>query len=100
MLGVKIEPAPDEWDRIYNVDFFIKVGDKYIGLQIKPAGYAYITQIINELEFQRRTHRKFTERYGGDVFYIISVKEGKRKVIYNTEVIEEIKREIKRLQES
>jgi len=46
-LGVKVEPAPDELDRGYNVDFFIKVKDKYIGLQIKPAGYAYITQIIN-----------------------------------------------------
>jgi hypothetical protein len=22
-LGVKVEPAPDEWDRGYNVDFFI-----------------------------------------------------------------------------
>jgi len=39
-LGIKIEPAPDEWDRRYNVDFFIKINDKYIGLQIKPAGYA------------------------------------------------------------
>ena len=38
-LGVKVEPAPDKWDRGYNVDFFIKVNDKYIGLQIKPAGY-------------------------------------------------------------
>ena len=96
-LGVKIDPAPDEWDRGYNIDFFIRVKDKYIGLQIKPAGYAYITQIINELEFQKKTHEKFTTRYGGKVFYIISVKEGKRKVIYNPEVIEEIRNEIKRL---
>jgi hypothetical protein len=96
-LGVKIEPAPDQWDRLYNVDFFIKVKDAYIGLQIKPAGYAYITQIINELQFQRTTHQKFTEKYGGKVFYVISVKEGKRKVIHNPEVIEEIKGEIKRL---
>ena len=35
-LGVKIEPAPDEWDRRYNVDFFIKIKEKYIGIQIKP----------------------------------------------------------------
>jgi hypothetical protein len=91
-LGVKVEPAPDEWDRGYNVDFFIKVKDRYIGLQIKPAGYAYITQIINELEFQKRTHKKFTDKYGGKVFYIISVKEGKKKIIYNPEVIEERQR--------
>ncbi len=97
-LGIKIEPAPDEWDRKYNIDFFIKVKGKYIGLQIKPAGYAYITQIINELEFQKKTHEKFTAKYGGKVFYIISVKEGKRKVIYNPEVIEEIRNEIERLE--
>jgi hypothetical protein len=33
---VKIEPASDEWDRLFNVDFFIKIKDKYIGIQIKP----------------------------------------------------------------
>ena len=98
-LGIIVEPAPNEWDRGYNVDFFIKVQDRYIGLQIKPAGYAYIPQIINELEFQKRTHKKFTEKYGGKVFYIISVKEGKKKIIYNSEVIEEIRNEIERLKE-
>lgn len=97
ILGVKVEPAPDSWDRGYNVDFFIKVNDKYIGLQIKPAGYAYIPQIINELEFQKRTHQKFTEKFGGKVFYIISVKEDKKKIIHNREVIEEIEKEIERL---
>lgn len=96
-LGVKIEPAPDEWDRRYNVDFFIKVKDKYIGIQIKPAGYAYITQIINELKFQKKTHEKFTAEFGGKVFYVISIKEGKKKVIYNPEIIEEIREEIERL---
>lgn len=96
-LGVKVEPAPDEWDRGYNVDFFIKVEEKYIGLQIKPAGYAYITQIINELKFQKNTHEKFTAKYGGKVFYVISVKEGRKKVIHNPSVIEEIRKEIERL---
>jgi hypothetical protein len=96
-LYVKVEPAPDEWDRGYNVDFFIRVNNKYIGLQIKPAGYAYITQIINELEFQKKTHEKFTAKYGGKVFYIISTTEGKNKLIHNKEVIPEIKKEIERL---
>jgi hypothetical protein len=97
ILGVKIHPAPDICDRTYNVDFFIKVKNRYIGLQIKPAGYAYITQIINELEFQKKTHEKFTAKYGGKVFYVISVKEGKKKIIHNPEVIEEIRKEIERL---
>jgi len=98
-LGVKIEPAPDAWDRGYNVDFYIKIRDKYIGIQIKPAGYAYITQIINELNFQQETHKKFTKKYGGKVFYIISIKDGDRKVIYNPNVIEEIRQEITKLRE-
>jgi hypothetical protein len=98
-LGVKIIPAPDDWDRGYNVDFYIDISGKYIGLQIKPAGYAYITQIINELQFQKKTHEKFTAKFGGKVFYIISIAEGKKKVIHNKEVIEEIRREIQRLQQ-
>lgn len=79
------------------MDFFIKVNEQYIGLQIKPAGYAYITQIINELEFQKKTHEKFTAKYGGKVFYVISVKEGKKKIIHNSSVIGEIRKEIERL---
>ena len=97
ILEIKIEPAPDDWDRLFNVDFFIKINEKYIGLQIKPAGYEYITQIINEREQQKETHKKFTAKYGGKVFYIISITEGKNKIIHNREVIEEIKQEIERL---
>lgn len=97
ILGVRIEPAPDEWDRGFNVDYFIKINDKYIGLQIKPAGYEYITQIINEREQQKKTYEKFTAKYGGKVFYIISITEGKNKIIHNPEVIDEIKKEIERL---
>lgn len=70
----------------------------YMGLQIKPVGYAYITQIINELKFQKESHKKFTAKYGGKVFYVISVKDGDKKRIYNTEVIDEIKKEFERLQ--
>ncbi len=29
-LNVTIKPAPDEWDRLYNVDFFIEINSKYI----------------------------------------------------------------------
>ncbi len=98
LLGVKIEPAPDEWDRLFNVDFFIKIKDKYIGLQIKPAsGVSHIPEIFKERNQQAETHKKFTEKYSGKVFYVISIKEGTTKVIHNKEVIEEIRSEIKRL---
>jgi len=97
-VAMAVEPAPDELDRRFNVDFIIRVGKYCIGLQIKPAGYAYITQIINELQFQKKTHEKFTEKYGGKVFYVISITTAdKKKIIYNTEVIQEIREEIERL---
>ena len=98
ILRVKIEAAPDEWDRLFNVDFFIKIKDKYIGLQIKPAGgVSHIPQIFKERQLQEKTHQKYTSQYGGKVFYVISVKEGDKKKIHNVEVIEEIKQEIRRL---
>ncbi len=96
-LGVEIKPAPDEWDRGYNVDFYIEINKKYIGLQIKPVGYASFTQIFNELDFQKETHQRFTQTYGGKVFYIFSRTEGRKKIIENPEVIDEIREEIKRL---
>lgn len=98
ILGVKIEPAPDKWDRLFNVDFYIKINGKYIGLQIKPAGgTSHISQIFKEKQLQKKTHEKFSQQYGGKVFYVISIKEGDKKRIHNTEVIEEIKKEIERL---
>lgn len=97
ILGVKIEPAPDEWDRLFNVDFFIKIKDKYIGLQIKPVSYSFIPEMIIERTNQFATHKKFSNKYGGKVFYVFSIKEGDKKRIYNTEVINEIKKEMERL---
>jgi hypothetical protein len=98
LLNVKIEAAPDDWDRLFNVDFFIKIKDRFIGLQIKPAsGVSHIPEIFKERNQQLATHKKFTERYGGKVFYIVSIKEGRSKIIHNKEVVDEIRAEIKRL---
>ncbi len=98
MLNVKIEPAPDEWDRLFNVDFFIKINEKFIGLQIKPINVGIqLPEIFKEKTIQEETHKQFTEKFGGKVFYIYSVKVGDKKEIYNKEVIEEIRKEIKRL---
>jgi hypothetical protein len=97
-LQVKIEPAPDEWDRLFNVDFFIKVKGNYIGIQIKPVNQGIqLSQIFKEKELQLKTHEGFTKEYGGKVFYIFSFRVGERKEIRNKEVIAEIKHEIERL---
>ena len=98
ILGVKIEAAPDEWDRLFNVDFFIKINDKYIGLQIKPVSHtSSIPEIYKEKEIQHNTHVEFSKKYGGKVFYLFSCKSGDKKIVVNTEVIDEIRAEIARL---
>ncbi|MDR2579208.1 MAG: MjaI family restriction endonuclease [Chitinispirillales bacterium] len=98
MLGVKIESAPDEWDRLFNVDFYIKVNEKYIGLQIKPVNTGIqLPEIFKEYSLQAETHKKFTEVFGGKVFYLFSAKIGDKKEIQNKEVIDEVREEIERL---
>lgn len=98
-LGAKIEPAPDEWDRLYNVDFFIKVKEKFIGVQIKPINQGIqLSQIFKEKNLQLKSHERFTKQYGGRVFYIFSAKVGDKKEISNKEVIDEIRKEIERLE--
>ncbi len=98
-LKVDIKPAPDEWDRRYNVDFYIEVRGKYIGLQIKPITYKQTPEIHRWKKWLGRTHKNFEEKFGGKVFIIFSIKKGDKKEIYNSEVIEEIKREIEKLKE-
>lgn len=94
----KIEPAPDAWDRLYNVDFYIKINDNYIGFQTKPVSQvSSIPEIYKEKGIQHKTHEKFKAKYGGSVFYLFSCKSGDKKIIVNTEVIDEIKEEISRL---
>lgn len=96
----KIEPAPDAWDRKYNVDFFIKINEKYIGLQIKPINQGVqLSQIHKEYQIQKETHEAFKNKFSGSVFYVFSTKENNKKMIVNTEVIEEIKNEIQKLKQ-
>ncbi len=96
-LGVEIKPAPDKWDRLYNVDFYIQVGGKYIGLQIKPITYEQTPETHKWKEWLNKAHKKFEENFGGKVFIIFSIKEGQNKRIFNEEIIEEIRKEIEKL---
>lgn len=97
ILSVKIHPASDEWDRTFNVDFYIEVKDKYIGLQIKPISSGQALNQYQWVTMHDVNHEKFRNRFGGQVFFVYSIKSGKKKKIYNSEVIEEIKKEINRL---
>ncbi|MBU4374024.1 MAG: MjaI family restriction endonuclease [Euryarchaeota archaeon] len=97
ILGTPIKPAPDEWDRLYNVDFFIEVNDNYIGLQIKPITFEHTFENYKWKEMQETTHTEFQKKFGGRVFTVFSVKVGDKKIIKNIEVAEDIKNEIDRL---
>jgi hypothetical protein len=98
VLGIKIEPASDDWDRLYNVDFYIEVDGKYIGLQIKPVSDGIqLPEIFKERGIQAKTHEKFTREFGGKVFYIFSAKKNGKKEIVNLEVVGEIEAELARL---
>lgn len=99
-LDCKIEPAPDEWDRLYNVDFYIEINGMYIGLQIKPVNQnIQLPEIYKEYNLQHTSHKEFTSKYIGKVFYIFSQKVDDKKEIINKNVIGEIKAEIIRLKE-
>lgn len=101
ILETKIESAPDEWDRLFNVDFYIKINDKYLGLQIKPINEGIqLPEIYKERAIQEETHLKFTEVFGGKVFYVFSTKINGKKDIVNKEIIEKIKKEVERLKKS
>jgi len=97
-IGIKIEPAPDEWDRLFNVDFYIKINEKYIGIQIKPVNEGIqLPELFKERAIQEKTHLKFTEVFGGKVFYIFSSKINGKKEIVNKDILDEIKNEVERL---
>lgn len=98
ILSVNIKPAPDQWDRTYNVDFYINVNDKYIGLQIKPVSSGQALNQYQWIEMHRINHQRFQNEFGGKVFFVYSIKSsGKKKKIFNTEVIDEIAEELERL---
>ncbi len=98
LIGHPVQPAPDEWDRLFNVDFFISVGNYYIGIQIKPITYDHLPEVHKWKEWTRKSHQKFRKKYGGDVFIVFSAKQNGKKVIVNPDVVDAIRNEISRLQ--
>ncbi|MCS6923676.1 MAG: MjaI family restriction endonuclease [Fimbriimonadales bacterium] len=98
LLGTKLEPAPDEWDRAYNVDFYISVGKAKIGIQIKPTTYEQTPEPHKWHRWMQESHQRFEQEQGGRAFIVFSVKQGDKKVIANPEVVDEIKAEIERIQ--
>lgn len=97
LLKVEIKPAPDEWDRLYNVDFYIEINGKYIGLQIKPISYDRAPEFYKWKESLAEAHKKFEQEVSGKVFIVFSAKKGDKKHILNPEILNEIRNEIEKL---
>ncbi len=96
-LGVPIVPAPDDIDRGYNVDFLIEIGPARIGIQIKPITYQQMPDVHHWQQWMAATHEKFAQKFGGKVFVVFSVREGRARKIANPEVVAALKEEIRRL---
>jgi len=98
ILERKIEPAPDDWDRLYGVDFYIQINNHYIGLQIKSVTGFPLDHYQWE-EMHAKSHSKFEAKFGGKVFFVYSKKKDKKPKIENIDVIDKIQTEIERLSE-
>jgi len=72
---------------LYNVDFFIQIGDKYIGLQIKPITYEQTPEVYRWKEWLGKTHDKFEKDHGGKVLILFSIKKDNEREIYNPEIV-------------
>ncbi len=97
-LGVEIQPAPDEWDRRYNVDFCIAVANTTSTRKSSLSATLKTPEFHKWQDWLSQTHQQFTQEFGGKVFLVFSISEGKEKRILNPEIIEEIRSEIVRLQ--
>ncbi len=98
-LGCSIQPAPDEWDRSYGVDFYIEIADEhYIGIQIKPV----TGKPLDDYQWRhmhQKSHERFSNKYHGSVFFVLSKTINGKKQIKNIEIIGAIKQEIDRIKQ-
>lgn len=90
---IEFEESDPELDHAGDIDYVAKVGDYQIGIQIKPVtananfgGYSLSERMKNSFDC-------FTEKYGGKVFVVYSL----RGEIANKEVIDSISSEIEKL---
>jgi len=82
-----------ELDHAGDIDYIAKVGDKAIGIQIKPITAKANFGSYSLTERMKASFSDFTEKFGGKVFIVFSLD----KEIANKEVIDEIREEIERL---
>lgn len=87
------EETDPELDHAGDIDYIAKVGDKAIGIQIKPITTKANFGSYSLTERMKASFSDFTEKFGGKVFVVFSLD----KEIANKEVVDEIKKEVERL---
>lgn len=92
--GVTFEESDPELDHAGDIDYVAKVGDYQFGIQIKPVTANANFGGYSLSERMKASFNDFTEKYGGKVFIVYSLKGE----IANKEVMDSIRVEIERLQ--
>ncbi|MBQ4405727.1 MAG: MjaI family restriction endonuclease [Bacteroidales bacterium] len=87
------EETDPELDHAGDIDYIAKIGDKAIGIQIKPITAKANFGSYSLTERMKASFTDFTEKFGGKVFIVFSLD----KEIANKEVVDEIRKEIERL---
>lgn len=90
---IVFEESEPELDHAGDIDYIAKIGEKAIGIQIKPITAKANFGNYSATERMKASFMDFEEKYGGKVFIVFSENE---KII-NVEVIKAIKEEISRI---
>ncbi len=90
---VKFVESEPELDHAGDIDYLGYVGNKAFGIQIKPVTAKANFGNYSPSERMKASFREFERKYGGKVFIIFSVDDE----VKNTEVFDDIEREIARL---
>ena len=91
---LNFEETDPELDHAGDIDYIAKIGNKAIGIQIKPITAKANFGSYSLTERMKTSFADFTEKFGGKVFIVFSLD----KEIANKEVVDEIRNEIERLE--
>lgn len=90
---VKFEESDPELDHAGDIDYIAKIGDKAIGIQIKPITASANFGSYSLTDRMKASFESFKNMYGGNVFIIFSL-DGE---IANQNIVSQIGDEIERL---
>lgn len=92
---VRFVESDPQLDHAGDIDYLGYIAEKAFGIQIKPVTAKANFGNYSPSERMKTSFREFGQKYGGKVFIVFSVDDE----IKNKEVIDEIRKEIQRLQE-